>query len=78
MSDEMKVLNDQETENVSGGGAGGNFWQDGAAVYYRVAAGDSLSEIAWRAQVTMSQVLRLNPNIKNPDKINVGDIIRIR
>ena len=78
MSDEMKVLNEQEAENVSGGGANGNFWQDGAAVYYRVVAGDTLSEIAWRAQVPMSQVLQLNPNIKNPDKIKVGDIIRIR
>ncbi len=78
MSDEMKVLNEQEAENVSGGGANGNFWQDGAAIYYRVVGGDTLSEIAWRAQVPMNQVLQLNPNIKNPDKIKVGDIIRIR
>lgn len=78
MSEEKKVLNDQEVEGVSGGGANGNFWQDGAAIYYRVAAGDTLSEIAWRAQVPMNQVLQLNPNIKNPDKIKVGDIIRIR
>ena len=78
MSDEMKILNEQEAENVSGGGANGNFWQDGAAVYYRVVAGDTLSEIAWRAQVPMNQVLQLNPNIKNPDKIKVGDIFRIR
>ena len=78
MSDEMKVLNEQEAENVSGGGANGNFWQDGAAIYYRVVSGDTLSEIAWRAQVPMNQVLQLNPNIKNPDKIKVGDIIRIR
>ncbi len=78
MSDEMKVLNEQEAENISGGGANGNFWQDGAAIYYRVVAGDTLSEIAWRAQVPLNQVLQLNPNIKNPDRIRVGDIIRIR
>ena len=75
---EMKALNDQEIENVSGGGANGNFWQDGAAIYYRVVAGDTLSEIAWRAQVPMAQILQLNPQIKNPDRISVGDIYRIR
>ena len=75
---EMKALNDQEVENVSGGGANGNFWQDGSAIYYRVVAGDTLSEIALRAQVPMAQILRLNPQIKNPDRISVGDIYRIR
>ena len=63
MSEEKKVLNDQEVEGVSGGGANGNFWQDGAAIYYRIAARDTLSEIALRAQVPMSQILALNPSI---------------
>jgi len=78
MSDEKKVLSDNEMENVAGGGANGNFWQDGAAIYYRVVPGDTLSEIAWRAQVPMGQILQLNPSIKNPDRINVGAILRIR
>jgi len=78
MSDKMKVLNDQEIENVSGGGANGNFWQEGAAIYYRIVPGDTLSEIAMRAQVPMGQILQLNPSIKNPDRISAGAVIRIR
>ena len=74
----MTNLNDQQLNNVSGGGANGNFWQDGAAIYYRVVAGDTLSEIAVRAQVPMGQILALNPAIKNPDRISVGQILRIR
>ena len=78
MSDEMKKLDDQEVNEVSGGGANGNFWQDGAAIYYRIAFRDTLSEIAQRAQVPMSQILALNPSIKNPDVISAGAVIRIK
>ena len=78
MSEEKKVLNDQEVEGVSGGGANGNFWQDGAAIYYRIAFRDTLSGIALRAQVPMSQILALNPSIKNPDVISAGAVIRIK
>ena len=77
-NDEMKVLNEQEVENVTGGGANGNFWQDGSAIYYRIAHRDTLSEIALRAQVPMNQILALNPSIKNPDLIREGAVIRIR
>lgn len=78
MSEEMKILNDQEVSEVSGGGANGNFWQDGAAIYYRIASLDTLSEIALRAQVPLSQILALNPSIKNPDVISAGAVIRIK
>ena len=74
----MNTLNDQQLNNVSGGGANGNFWQEGAAIYYRVVAGDTLSQIALRAQVPMNQILALNPAIKNPDVIKVGQVLRIR
>lgn len=74
----MTNLNDQQLNNVSGGGANGNFWQEGAAIYYRVVSGDTLSEIALRAQVPMSQILALNPALKNPDLIRVGQVLRIR
>jgi LysM domain. len=78
MSDEVKVLNDQEVENVSGGGANGYFYPDGDGIYYRIASKDTLSEIAMRAQVPMAQILRLNPQIKNPDLISAGAVIRIK
>ena len=77
MSDEKK-LSEEKLEGVSGGGANGNFWQDGAVIYYRVAYRDTLSEIPLRAQVPMSQILALNPSIKNPDIISVGQVLRIR
>jgi hypothetical protein len=74
----MNPINDQDMSKVAGGGANGNFWQDGAAIYYRIAPRDTLSEIALRAQVPMSQILALNPSIKNPDVISAGAVIRIR
>ena len=77
-SNEMKILNEQEVKNVSGGGANGNFWQEGSVIYYRIAHRDTLSEIALRAQVPMNQILALNPSIKNPDLIREGAVIRIR
>ncbi len=77
MSDEIKAFNDQEVDNVSGGGANGNFWSDGGAIYYRVVSGDILSDIAMRAQVPMGQIQALN-GIKNPDVIRAGQILRIR
>lgn len=80
MSDEKKILNDQEVENVSGGyrGADGVFWQEGSVIWYRIASGDTLSQIAQRAQVSLGQLLMLNPQIKNPDVIRANDVIRIR
>ena len=77
-NNEMKILNEQEVENVTGGGANGNFWQEGNVIYYRIAHRDTLSEIALRAQVPMNQILALNPSIKNPDLIREGAVIRIR
>ena len=78
MSDEIKTLNDQDVANVSGGGANGTFWPSNGMIYYTIAPRDTLSEIALRAQVPMSQILALNPSIKNPDLIAAGAVIRIR
>lgn len=77
MPDEIKILTEKEIEDVSGGGANGNFWSEGGAIYYRVVSGDTLPEIALRAQVPMSQIQALN-GIKNPDVIRVGQILRIQ
>ena len=78
MSDEMKILSEEEAKVVAAGGASGYFWREGDAIYYRIVSGDTLSEIAWRAQVPLSQILQLNPTIKNPDVIRVGQVIRVR
>lgn len=43
----------------------------------RVKSGDTLGEIAARAKLTLSAILALNPAIDDPDRIYVGQTIRI-
>lgn len=44
---------------------------------YTIQAGDSLSAIAKRNNISLSDLLELNPQIKNPDLIYKGDVINI-
>lgn len=44
---------------------------------YTVRAGDTLSKIAMRNGVTMAQLLQANPQVKDPNKIRVGDVINV-
>ncbi|MDL2300447.1 LysM peptidoglycan-binding domain-containing protein, partial [Clostridiaceae bacterium OttesenSCG-928-D20] len=46
--------------------------------YYIVVRGDNLWNIARRHGVNLQDVIRLNPQIKNPNLIYPGDRIRIR
>lgn len=46
-------------------------------IIYKVKAGDTLGKIAAAYKVTLSEILQLNPGIKNPDVIHVGDLIKI-
>jgi peptidoglycan endopeptidase LytE len=45
---------------------------------YTVVSGDTLTAIAARFNTTIPAILKLNPFIKNPDLIRVGDRIRVR
>ena len=65
-----KKMMDNELDVVSGGAVNGS-------LYYRIAAGDTLGEIAAKYGTTVAKLMALNPNIKNPDLIFVGDLIRI-
>ena len=88
MSDEMKALNNQEAENVSGGAAhaNGQYWSDGGATYYRIAPNDYLGNIAQMFGTSPYAIQQLNPaiqqlnpgKIKNIDVIRAGDVIRVR
>ena len=69
MMNENKLI-DHELENVSGGAANGS-------LYYRVAAGDTLGDIAKKYGTTVARIQALNPHIKNPDVIYVGDYLRL-
>ena len=77
MSD-INEVKDSELNEVSGGGANGQYWDSDGARYYRIAYRDTLSEIAARFGVDMWSIQRLNPDkIKNVNLIREGDVIRI-
>ncbi|MBD3640436.1 MAG: LysM peptidoglycan-binding domain-containing protein [Marinobacter sp.] len=44
---------------------------------YTVRSGDTLSTIAQRHQTTLSRLMRLNPDIKNPDRIFPGQQLKL-
>jgi murein DD-endopeptidase MepM/ murein hydrolase activator NlpD len=44
---------------------------------YKVKAGDTLSKIAKRNGINLAQLLQANPQIKNPDKIQVGQVVNL-
>lgn len=46
-------------------------------IFYTVKSGDTLSEIAVQNKKTEEEILKLNPTIKNPNLIVVGEKIRI-
>ena len=66
---ENKNMIDMELENVTGGAGGQN--------YYTVKKGDTLSAIAVKYHTTVSKLVALNPQIKNPNLIYPGDAIRL-
>jgi len=47
-------------------------------VYYYVKSGDTLSGIAAKYGTTVSKLLSLNPQITDPNKISVGQKIRVK
>jgi LysM repeat protein len=44
---------------------------------YQVQAGDTLSELAEKFSIPFKAILFANPEITNPDYIQVGQIIRV-
>lgn len=46
-------------------------------VMYKVKSGDTLGKIATSYHITLKELLAANPQIKNPDLIHVGDLIKI-
>ena len=68
---EIKNMNEIELENVAGGAAYGDN-------YYTIKKGDTLGAIANRYHTTVSNLMALNPHIKNANLIYAGDVIRIR
>lgn len=50
----------------------------GQAAYHRVVKGDSLWALAGRYGVSLTELIALNPQIKNPNLIRVGEEVRVR
>lgn len=48
------------------------------AAYHRVVQGDTLWALASRYGVTLTELIALNPQIKNPNLIQVGEEVRVR
>lgn len=63
-----------QTAGTSSGSSGGGSQQ----VWHTVVKGDTLWALSKKYQVTLDQIIRLNPNIKNPNLIYVGQKVRIK
>jgi len=72
------MLNDEQTATAVGGTAKGAEWKFQGMTYYRVAQGDTLSEIARRFNTSSEAIKALNPVlIKNLDGLRVGMELRV-
>lgn len=61
----------RETASVAGTGTGG-------AEYYTAVYGDCLWNIARDNGLTLSELLALNPQVRNPNILMVGDSVRVK
>lgn len=64
-------------EKTAAAGAGGAR-SGGQAAYHRVMKGDTLWALAGRYGVPLAELVALNPQIKNPNLIRVGEEVRVR
>lgn len=68
------AMNNTDRNCTSGTWTGGG----GNTSTYVVVSGDTLSRIASRFGLTLAQLLALNPQITNPNLIQVGQVINVR
>lgn len=73
---EMMELNLDEMENVTGGrneqGYETKPKKKAGCKLYQIKRGDTLGKIARANGTTVKEIMRLNPNIKNPNLIGLG------
>ena len=70
---QLKKISVQNTDDESSGESASG--QQSAE--YTVRSGDTLWAIAARSNLTLSQLIALNPQIKNPNLIYAGDVVRL-
>lgn len=76
INNRIRITNAKSRVGISGQVTG---WIACPAVIliYKVKAGDTLNKIATAYNTTLKAILSVNPQIKNPDLIHVGDLIKI-
>ena len=79
--DTMKELNMNEMEAVTGGKNEGGYDRKPRAkkncFIYKIQSGDTLTKIANRNDTTVQAIMRVNPELKNPNFIVAGCYIFI-
>ena len=74
----LAVSGGSETgQGESGGSAGGTASGSAGARWYTVVQGDTLWDIARRQGMSLTALIALNPQIKNPNLILVGEKVRV-
>jgi len=69
----------RKTEIAAAAGSGTAAVQPaGQAAYHRVVKGDTLWALAGRYGLSLAELTALNPQIKNPNLIRVGEEVRVR
>lgn len=67
-----------QTVNKPTTGGASNSTAIGSSKTYTVKSGDTLWGIAKKYGLTLKQIIKLNPQIKNPNLIRVGQIVNIK
>lgn len=71
-------LANQDTGLAQGSGGLEDSAASSGAVYHRVVKGDTLWDLARKYGVSLPELVALNPQIKNPNLIRVGEEVRVR
>ena len=70
-----KIKNTDDLQNVSGGTIDNAV--PGDTNIYTIRSGDTLSRIAQLYRTTVSHLIRLNPQVNDPNRINTGDVLNV-
>ncbi len=73
----LREIPAHSTGNSGGGSGSGEDGGTGPAVWHTVVRGDTLWELARRYGLSLEKLIALNPQIKNPNLIRVGEKVRV-
>lgn len=72
------TLKEQRRETAAAGGTGARSEEKSQGVWHTVARGDSLWALARQYGVSLAELIALNPQIRNPNLIYVGQKVRVK